>query len=90
MINCAHPGHFSDVLVDDQEWPDRIGAIRANASKKSHAELEECEELDRGNLSEFGEDNAALIQILPNLHIFGGCCGTDHYHIEEICHHLNA
>jgi homocysteine S-methyltransferase len=64
----------------------RIGAIRANASKKSHAELEECEELDRGNLSELGEDNAALIQILPNLPIFGGCCGTDHCHIEEICH----
>ena len=90
MINCAHPSHFRDILDDDQDWLNRIRAVRANASKKSHAELEECEELDRGDLSEFGEENAALTQILPNLHIFGGCCGTDHNHIEEICHHLHA
>lgn len=90
MVNCAHPSHFRDILNNDQDWLGRIRAVRANASKKSHAELEECEELDRGNLSEFGQENAALTQFLPNLHIFGGCCGTDHHHIEEICHHIGA
>ena len=90
MINCAHPSHFKDILDLDQDWLGRIRAVRANASKKSHAELEECEELDRGDLSEFGEENAALTQFLPNLHIFGGCCGTDHHHIEEICHQIRA
>ena len=90
MINCAHPSHFKHILTDDQDWLGRIRAVRANASKKSHAELDESEELDRGNLVEFGEANAELSEILPNLNIFGGCCGTDHHHIEEICSSLKS
>ena len=90
MINCAHPSHFKHILTSDQDWLGRIRAVRANASKKSHAELDDCEELDRGNLTEFGEDNVDLTHFLPNLHIFGGCCGTDHHHIEEICHNIKA
>lgn len=90
MINCAHPSHFRHVLTDDQDWLGRIKAVRANASKKSHAELDEAEELDRGNLVEFGESNAELKKILPNLHIFGGCCGTDHHHVEEICKNITG
>ena len=90
MINCAHPSHFRQVLGREQGWPERIRGVRANASKKSHAELEECEELDRGNLSEFGTEHAELTELLPNLHIFGGCCGTDHRHVEEICRHIGA
>ena len=90
MINCAHPSHFRHVLTDDQDWLGRIKALRANASKKSHAELDEAEELDRGNLVEFGESNAELRKILPNLHIFGGCCGTDHHHVEEICKNITG
>lgn len=85
MINCAHPSHFKHILTDEQDWLRRIWAVRANASKKSHTELDESEELDRGNLVEFGEEHAALAEMLPNLSIFGGCCGTDHRHIEEIC-----
>ena len=61
-----------------------------NASKKSHAELDDAEELDHGNLTEFGLENGNLMVLLPNFHIFGGCCGTDHHHIEEICHHLEG
>lgn len=89
MINCAHPSHFREVLTDDQDWLGRIKAVRSNASKKSHAELDEAEELDRGDLSEFGQSNAELIRLLPNLHIFGGCCGTDHHHVEEICKNIS-
>ena len=90
MINCAHPSHFRHILNEKQDWLGRIRAVRANASKKSHAELDECEELDRGNLTEFGVENVELTEVLPNLHIFGGCCGTDHHHIEEICHHIGV
>lgn len=90
MINCAHPSHFTHILTDNQDWLGRIRGVRSNASKKSHAELDDSEELDRGNLSEFGEENGKLTQFLPNLHIFGGCCGTDHHHIEEICNHLKG
>lgn len=89
MINCAHPSHFRHVLLEDQAWLKRIRGVRANASKLSHAELDEAEELDRGNLDEFAEDHAELVEILPNLNIFGGCCGTDQHHLEAICSKLD-
>ena len=90
MINCAHPSHFKHILTGDRDWLERIRGIRANASNKSHAELDDSEELDRGDVAEFGEENADLTHLLPNLHIFGGCCGTDHQHIEEICHRIEG
>ncbi len=85
MINCAHPLHFAHVLYSGGDWLDRIKAIRANASIKSHAELDEAEELDDGNPVEFGIQYQKLQTLLPNLNIFGGCCGIDIRHIEEIC-----
>ncbi len=85
MINCAHPTHFSDVLKTGGAWIDRIGGVRANASCKSHAELEEAEELDRGDIAELSHQYQQLTELLPKLKVFGGCCGTDHFHIEQIC-----
>jgi len=84
MINCAHPTHFSNILVDES-WTERIRAIRANASTKSHAELDEATELDDGNPHELGVSHIQLVERLKNLNVFGGCCGTDHRHVEEIC-----
>jgi S-methylmethionine-dependent homocysteine/selenocysteine methylase len=85
MINCAHPTHFSEVLEGDGPWLERIRGIRANASTKSHAELDETEELDEGNPRELGAQYRELVDRLPALSVLGGCCGTDHRHIEEIC-----
>ena len=64
---------------------DRIVGLRANASCMSHAELDEAVELDDGNPVEFGQSYAELNQLLKNLRVFGGCCGTDHRHISEVC-----
>ena len=85
MINCAHPSHFTDSLVADEPWLARLGGIRANASTKSHAELNECVELDDGSPIELGQQHCTLLGKLKNLNVFGGCCGTDHRHVEEIC-----
>jgi S-methylmethionine-dependent homocysteine/selenocysteine methylase len=85
MINCAHPEHFEHVLDGDAEWTRRIMGIRANASRRSHAELDEAEELDEGNPVELGADHARLRDRLPHLTVLGGCCGTDHRHVGEIC-----
>jgi S-methylmethionine-dependent homocysteine/selenocysteine methylase len=85
MINCAHPSHFTHVLLPEEDWVRRIRGVECNASKKSHAELDESKELDAGNPVEFGTDNRALLYKLKNLNVFGGCCGTDYRHIEEIC-----
>lgn len=85
MINCAHPTHFANVLVASEPWLERIQGIRANASVKSHAELNESETLDDGNPEELGNQYRELKDTLKNLNVLGGCCGTDDRHIEAIC-----
>jgi homocysteine S-methyltransferase len=84
MINCAHPTHFEHVVSDGGGWLQRIRGIRANASQMSHAELNEAPELDAGNPIELGMQYARLKQRIPTLSVMGGCCGTDHRHIEKI------
>jgi S-methylmethionine-dependent homocysteine/selenocysteine methylase len=85
MINCAHPGHFADVLVAGKGWAERIRGLRANASTKSHVELNESVELDAGDPVDFGRQHRALLGKLKHLNVLGGCCGTDHRHVEELC-----
>jgi S-methylmethionine-dependent homocysteine/selenocysteine methylase len=85
MINCAHPAHFAGALAAGGPWLGRIRGLRANASTKSHAELDEATALDDGNPVELGLQYRELKGILPQLNVMGGCCGTDHRHVEEIC-----
>jgi S-methylmethionine-dependent homocysteine/selenocysteine methylase len=87
MINCAHPSHFGPVLDPNAGWTDRIRAVRANASRKSHAELDAATELDSGDPVAFGREYADLRARFPQLTILGGCCGTDLRHIEQIASH---
>ncbi|HEX2860986.1 MAG TPA: homocysteine S-methyltransferase family protein [Lacunisphaera sp.] len=84
MINCAHPTHFAGTLEAGAPWLQRLRGIRANASTKSHAELDTCTELDAGNPAELGAQYVELRRLLPHLTVLGGCCGTDHRHIEAI------
>lgn len=83
MINCAHPEHFAD-LFDGAPWTDRIRAIRANASCRSHAELEAMDTLDDGEPHDLGRWAARLFERLPRLSVIGGCCGTDARHIAAM------
>ena len=83
MINCAHPHHFKAVL-DGQAWMERLRGIRANASKRSHAELDEAADLDDGDPVELGQQYSDLRAQFPQINVLGGCCGTDHRHIEHI------
>ncbi len=89
MVNCAHPDHFYDTVATGADWVSRIGGIRANASRLSHAELDVAETLDDGNPIEFGHLHVDLARRLPNLRVFGGCCGTDHRHVENISRNLH-
>ena len=85
MINCAHPSHFDGVVEGDEPWVERIRGLRANASRMSHAELDVAPELDAGVPSELGQEYAELRnQQLKHLNVMGGCCGTDHRHVEHI------
>ncbi len=83
MINCAHPTHFESVI--ESSWAQRLRGIRANASKCSHAELDQATELDDGNPIELGLQYRNLRSRFGHINVLGGCCGTDHRHIEQIC-----
>lgn len=86
MINCAHPTHFEHLLAEGGAWLDRVRGVRANASRRSHAELNEAPDLDEGNPVELAGQYARLKQRVPHLSVMGGCCGTDHRHVELIAH----
>src|SRR5690606_30665694 len=84
MLNCAHPTHFADVLRPGTAWAERVRGVRANASKMSHAELDEAPELDDGDREALAADYRELRRALPQLTVLGGCCGTDHRHVGAI------
>ncbi len=90
MINCAHPSHFERVLGTLGERRARLRGVRANASRRSHAELDSATELDAGNPQELGRDYLRLKSALPNLCVVGGCCGTDHRHVAAMSSALAA
>ncbi len=85
MISCAHPSHFADVLENGGAWRSRIHGLRANASTKSHKELDEATSLDAGDPIDLANRYRELKTRLSHLNVFGGCCGTDHRHIDAIC-----
>ncbi len=85
MINCAHPTHFRRTLEKGGSWIRRIRGIRANASERSHAELDSAPDLDAGDPVALGYQYRDLLRAFPQMRIFGGCCGTDHRHVAQIC-----
>ena len=84
MINCAHPTHFAETLPAAAPWLHRIKGIRANASTRSHMELDEATELDPGDPHDLSVRYRDLQRKLPELSVFGGCCGTDSRHVAAI------
>ena len=89
-INCAHPTHFAHVLDPAAPWTQRLRGLRANASRRTHAELDQSESLDAGDPLELATQYAYLRDTFPNLTILGGCCGTDVSHLRAIADVLTA
>jgi S-methylmethionine-dependent homocysteine/selenocysteine methylase len=85
MINCAHPTHFDGALQNGEAWLQRVRGIRANASTRSHAELDQATDLDAGDPVALGRQYADLRRKLKHITVLGGCCGTDFRHVEQIC-----
>jgi homocysteine S-methyltransferase len=87
MVNCAHPQHLAPTLAAAREsgapWVDRIKGFRANASTRSHDELDNSPELDRGDVADLAKQMAGMHADF-SLKIVGGCCGTDAEHIQAI------
>lgn len=83
-INCAHPEHIARGITEGADWSRRIGALRANASRLSHAELDVAAELDAGDPAELAQGYLQLAASLPGLRVVGGCCGTDARHVAAL------
>jgi homocysteine S-methyltransferase len=83
-VNCAHPDHLRPAFEPGAAWMTRVRALRANASRRSHAELDNSADLDDGNPDELGRDYRDLSTVAPDLRVLGGCCGTDVRHLSAI------
>ncbi len=87
MVNCAHPTHLLPSLeaarANGESWLSRFRGFRANASAKSHDELDNSTEIDRGDVQKLA-DQMAEMQADYDLCVIGGCCGTDHEHLAAI------
>lgn len=84
MLNCAHPTHFEPVVRDRPGFTERLRGVRANASRRSHAELDASPDLDIGDPDQLGDHYRTLRTLLPKLSVYGGCCGTDLRHLRAI------
>ncbi len=62
----------------------------SNASRRSHAELNEAPDLDAGDPVELGGQYRDLVRRYPHVNVLGGCCGTDQRHIGAICEACQA
>lgn len=89
MINCAHPDHFESAL-EDRAWMQRVRGIVANASRCSHAELDEAEELDDGDPTELAQELSEIRRTFPHILVLGGCCGTDMRHMAKIANRTGS
>jgi homocysteine S-methyltransferase len=84
LVNCAHPTHVSPGLATIGDRAERIHGLRSNASTQTHAELDEAETLDEGDLDLLVSTHRELETLLPGLEIVGGCCGTDARHVAAL------
>jgi hypothetical protein len=64
---CAHPTHLAGALDDDGPWLERVRGLRANASARSHADLDAADELDEGDPDDLARRYLELSRKLPNL-----------------------
>ena len=84
MVNCAHPSHIAPALTTAGDWCSRIVGLRANASARSHEELDAATDLDEGDPIELARAQEALRPRLSSLALIGGCCGTDARHVAAM------
>ena len=84
MLNCAHPTHFAATLAAGGAWTARVRGLRANASTRSHHELDQAPDLDAGDPEALAAQYRALRDRHPGIAVLGGCCGTDHRHVRAI------
>ncbi|MBB2183763.1 homocysteine S-methyltransferase family protein [Lachnospiraceae bacterium MD1] len=91
MTNCVHPNILYEALSQPYNRNDvvqsRFLGIQANTSPLSYAELDNSTDLKSSEPEALAEDMIRL-RTISNIKIFGGCCGTDHRHMDHIARRL--
>jgi S-methylmethionine-dependent homocysteine/selenocysteine methylase len=93
MTNCVHPIILRKALScsfnETKLVKERFRGIQANASPLSPEELDNCHDLKASDGVSLACDMIELYKYFTPK-IFGGCCGTDNTHMEEIAKRLNT
>ncbi|WP_256795318.1 homocysteine S-methyltransferase family protein [Terrabacter sp. Ter38] len=86
LVNCAHPEHvLAGLDADDgSAWRSRLLGLRYNASTRSHAELDDADDLDAGDLETISAGHDRVVGRLTGVTVVGGCCGTDASHVARL------
>lgn len=87
MTNCVHPTILRKALLQPfNRVPivqERFRGIQANTSALPYAELDGAADLKCSEPEAFAEEMIKLREV-GNMQILGGCCGTDHRHMELV------
>jgi homocysteine S-methyltransferase len=87
LINCVHPSVFVRGLGRQTEMSKpvrkRLLGLQANTSSRSPEELDGLEQLEGSDPDKFAEEMLDLHHQF-RIKVIGGCCGTDHNHIQAI------
>jgi homocysteine S-methyltransferase len=86
-INCSHPTEFAAAL-EPGSWRERLRSLRPNASMAEKQSLCTIGHLEAGDPEQLGEQLAGLANDLPNVDVWGGCCGTWDDHLDAMAKRL--
>ena len=93
MTNCVHPGIVCKALMQpfnrNETVRQRFRGIQANTSPLSYAELDGAVDLHCSEPEEFAEEMIKLKGV-ADIKIWGGCCGTDHRHMECVARKIRG
>jgi len=87
VISCTHPSNAQSALSDHDPRYRRILGIKANGSSKSVKELLTAGQPIADKPDVFADELVALGKQY-HFKIYGGCCGTDHRHLEALARKL--
>ena len=93
MTNCVHPTILRKALSqpcnDVTIVRERFKGIQANTSPLPYAELDHATELQCSEPEEFADEMIKLREV-GNIQIWGGCCGTDHRHMDFVASKIES
>lgn len=93
QVNCVHPRNMLLCLEQPQNQTElvrtRFLGLEGNGSDLSPEELDESPVVYTSPADEWADDMMKLYEKY-RFKLLGGCCGTDHAHLEELARRIRA